>query len=393
MPTNSLSDARCKSAKPADKPYKLFDGHGLYLAVTPAGGKHWRMAYRLGGKAQTASIGAYPLITLADARARRDAMRLTLADGDKPVSPRRAGKVRAGMTLASAIEAYWAGRKDVSAGYRMNAENALARHIVPRLGAVPVGDVDRAGVLEALKAMDAAGLHVYVRKTRMWLAQVLDWAVEHGHARSNPAATIRPEKAFAVAPVQSFAAIGLGEVRAFMERLDLEGVILSAMACRMLALTWTRTQELRLMEWSEIDGDLWRIPAGKMKRRRDHLVPLSRQALVLLDNLRARRRGSVYVFPNDRRLDRPMSENAILYLMGRMGYGGRMTGHGWRTVASTWANEAGYNRDWIERQLAHAPDDKVRSTYNRAEYLNDRRVMLQAWGDWVMPSAKAEKAV
>jgi integrase len=165
-------------------------------------------------------------------------------------------------------------------------------------------------------------------------------------------------------------------------------VILSAMACKLLALTWTRTQELRLMEWSEIDGDLWRIPAGKMKRRRDHLVPLSRQALVLLDNLRVRQRGSVYVFPNDRRLDRPMSENAILYLIGRMGYGGRMTGHGWRTVASTWANEAGYNRDWIERQLAHSPDDKVRSTYNRAEYLTDRRVMLQAWGDWLMQSLR-----
>jgi len=388
MPTNSLTDARCKSAKPLDKPYKLFDGHGLYLAVTPAGGKHWRMAYRIDGKGQTASIGAYPLITLADARARRDAMRLTLANGDKPVAPKRAGQVRASMTLSRAIEDYWAGRQDVSPNYRMNAENALARHIVPRLGALPVGDVDRAGVLEALKAMDAAGLHVYVRKTRMWLAQVLDWAVEHGHAKDNPAATIRPEKAFAMAPVQSFAAIGLGEVPAFMARLELEGVILSAMACKLLALTWTRTQELRLMEWSEIDGDLWRIPAGKMKRRRDHLVPLSRQALVLLDNLRARQRGSVYVFPNDRRLDRPMSENAILYLIGRMGYGGRMTGHGWRTVASTWANEAGYNRDWIERQLAHSPDDKVRSTYNRAEYLTDRRVMLQAWGDWLMQSLR-----
>ena len=387
MPTNSLTDAKCKSAKPLEKVYKMFDGYGLYLAVSPAGGKHWRWTYRLQGKAQTVSIGPYPLITLADARARRDALRLMLADGLKPETPRTAGRrARVGLTLADAIKDYWAGRQDVSPNYRLNAENALARHIVPQLGALPVGDIDRAGVLKALKAMDAAGLHVYVRKTRMWLAQVLDWAVEHGHAKDNPAATIRPEKAFAMAPVQSFAAIGLGEVPAFMERLELEGVILSAMACKLLALTWTRTQELRLMEWSEIDGDLWRIPAGKMKRRRDHLVPLSRQALVLLDNLRVRQRGSVYVFPNDRRLDRPMSENAILYLIGRMGYGGRMTGHGWRTVASTWANEAGYNRDWIERQLAHSPDDKVRSTYNRAEYLTDRRVMLQAWGDWVSRS-------
>ena len=160
-------------------------------------------------------------------------------------------------------------------------------------------------------------------------------------------------------------------------------IIQSAQACRLLALTWVRTQELRMMEWTEIDGDLWRIPAGKMKRRRDHLVPLSKQALVILENMRQRGTGSVYVFPNDRSADRPMSENAVLYLIGRIGYGGKMTGHGWRSVASTWANEAGHNKDAIERQLAHAPDDKVRATYNRAEYLPERKTMLQAWSDWL----------
>jgi integrase len=142
------------------------------------------------------------------------------------------------------------------------------------------------------------------------------------------------------------------------------------------------------MEWTEIEGDLWRIPAAKMKRRREHLVPLSTQALQIIALMRKRSRGGVYVFPNDRRLDRPMSENSILYLIGRMGYGGRMTGHGWRSVASTWANENGHDKDAIERQLAHAPDDKIRSIYNRAEYLPQRRAMLQAWGDWVMPAAK-----
>ena len=142
------------------------------------------------------------------------------------------------------------------------------------------------------------------------------------------------------------------------------------------------------MEWTEIDGDTWRIPKEKMKRRRDHMVPLSKQALQVLKNLALRKKGSIYVFPNDRRQDRPMSENAVLYLLGRMGYGGIMTGHGWRTVASTWANEAGHNRDAIERQLAHAPDDKVRATYNRAEFLDQRRTMLQAWADWLAPTAQ-----
>jgi integrase len=389
MPTiNKLTDGRCKSARPADKPQKLADGHGLYLYVTTAGAKVWRMAYRVDGKPQTATFGPYPLVTLADARARRDALRLALLSG----YPVKRAPRRDAITLAAACEAYWAGRKDVSDGYRMNAEHALQRHILPVLGARRVADLERADILSALSVMDAAGLHVYVRRTRMWLGQVLDWCVEHGHAQANHAASIKPEKAFGKAPVESFAALDVGEVPAFMARLELEGVIQSAIACKLLALTWVRTQELRLMEWAEIDGDLWRIPAGKMKRRRDHLVPLSRQALALVDHMRARSKGSRYVFPSDRRLDRPMSENSILYLIGRMGYGGRMTGHGWRSVASTWANEAGWNRDAIERQLAHAPDDKVRAIYNRAEFMPDRRSMLQAWADWLMPPARPAPA-
>ena len=151
----------------------------------------------------------------------------------------------------------------------------------------------------------------------------------------------------------------------------------------LLALTWVRTGELRMMRWDELDGALWRLPAGRMKRRRDHLVPLSRQALELLARMRARQRGSEYVFPGPVRLDRPMSENTILDLLERMGYSGQMTGHGWRTVASTWANEAGHPADAIERQLAHAPDDKVRSAYNHALHLPERTVMLQAYADWL----------
>lgn len=163
----------------------------------------------------------------------------------------------------------------------------------------------------------------------------------------------------------------------------MEGELQSVLACRLLAMTWVRTAELRMMEFTELDGAVWRIPAGKMKRKRDHLVPLPRQALALLGELRARSRGGKYVFPAEHRDDRPMSENAILALLARIGYRGRMTGHGWRTIASTWANEHGYNRDAIERQLAHAPDDKVRAAYNRAEYLPERTTMLQAWADWL----------
>lgn len=169
-----------------------------------------------------------------------------------------------------------------------------------------------------------------------------------------------------------------------MKRLELEGLIQSAQACRLMALTAVRTKELRLMRWTDIDGDLLRIPKDRMKKELDLLVPLSRQAIEIIENLRARS-NSEYLFPNARRLDRPMSENAVLYLIGRMGYGKEMTGHGWRTAMSTWANEAGFNADAIERQLAHVPGDKIRGIYNRAEYLSERRRMLQAWADWLIP--------
>ena len=381
MPTNTLSDHKCKTAAPRDKAYKLFDGYGLYLACLPSGAKSWRVAYRVEGKPQTATLGPYPLLSLAAARIKRDEIRLARLSG-KPIKPEPAKNC---LTFQQASAAYWETRRDVSDQYRMNAENAIARHIMPKLGGVPVDSITRANLLAALMVMDAAGLSVYVRKTRMWLEQLFDWVVEHEHASINPAALIDARKAFSKTVVTSFAALELGEVAGFMERLELEGVVQSAVACKLLALTWVRTQELRMMEFTEIEGDTWRIPAGKMKRRRDHMVPLSRQALLLIEHMRQRSRGSKYVFPNERREDRPMSENAVLYLMGRMGYGGKMTGHGFRTIGSTWANEHGYTADAIERQLAHTPDDRVRAVYNRAEYLDERRRMLQSFADWLMP--------
>ncbi len=337
------------------------------------------MAYRLDGKPQTATFGPYPLLTLAEARQKRDELRRKLLDGIDP-RPKVARKV---PTFQECASAYWEGRKDISAGYRLNAVRGLAMHIEPDLGGMPIDTITRDDLLRPLNRMDAAGLHVYVRRARVWASQVFDWAVEQGHRADNPAQTIRTEKAFGRAKVESHAALELSEVPEFMQRIGLESPDLqSVLACRLLALTWVRTVELRNMVWSEIEGDLWRIPEGKMKRRRDHLVPLSRQALAVLEKMRARSRSD-YVFPADHRNDRPMSENAVLYLLHRMGFKGRMTGHGWRSVGSTWANERGYNPDAIERQLAHAPDDKTRAAYNRAAYLPERRSMLQAWADWL----------
>lgn len=382
MPTNTLTDAGCKAIKPGPKASKHFDGGGLYLWVSPSGAKVWRLAYRLAGKPQTMSLGPYPLIGLAAARAKRDEVRRALLEGQDPMQERRKAPP-AELTLRQACLDYWDGRKDASEGYLLNVRRALERHVYPHVGELPLSRVDRDAVLDVLLRMDRAGLHVYVRKVRLWVSLALDRQVELGKMPLNPCALIKPDKVLGRAKVRHFAALELHEVPALLQRLALEGPLPSAQACRLLALTWVRTGELRAMRWDEVDGDLWRIPAARMKMDRDHLVPLSRQALAVLAELRAVHRGGPYVFPGDRTTARPMSENAVLYLLHRIGYKGRMTGHGWRTVASTWANEAGYRPDAIERQLAHAPDDDVRAAYNRAEYLPERREMLQAWGDWV----------
>lgn len=382
MPLNTLTDSQCRAAKAQDRAYKLFDGGGMYLWVSTTGAKVWRLAYRIAGKPQTMSFGPYPDVGLARAREKRDEVKAQLRGGEDPMAPRRATRASS-QTFRAACEAYWRGRKDVTPQYSDNALRGLELHLWPALGDRPIDGISREDLLTELQRMDAAGLHVYVRKVRMWSGQVFDQAVELGHAKVNPAALIRPERAFAKAPVESFAALPLAEVPELMRRLRLEGELQSVLACRMLALTWVRTSELRMMEWAEVEGDLWRIPKGRMKRGREHLVPLSTQALSILATMRARNRGGRYVFEADHRPDRPMSENAILYLLHRMGYKGRMTGHGFRSIASTWANEGGHNADAIERQLAHTPGDEIRAVYNRSAYLPERRKMLQSWADWL----------
>lgn len=381
MPTNKLTDARCRSAKAGAGPIKLFDGGGLYLWVSPKGGKTWRLAYRWRGIPKTLSFGPYPQVSLAEARRKRDESKAALASGLDPAVPKKPRSV----TFSAAAAQYWRGRMDVTASYREHAMRGLALHLMPALGDRMLSEITKDDLLRELHRLDSAGRHVYVRKIRLWASQVFEWAIDHGYAAHNPAAVIRPSRAFGKSQVRHMPALELRQVPELVQRLSMEGTLNSALACWMLAYTWTRTGELRFMEWSDIDegSALWIIPEGKMKRRRDHLVPLSAQALSILRTMRERSRGSRYVFAAEHRLDRPISENAILYLLHRIGYKGRMTGHGWRAVASTWANERGYNADAIERQLAHVPANEVRAAYNRALYLDARRRMLQEWADWL----------
>ncbi|MFV0676673.1 tyrosine-type recombinase/integrase [Variovorax sp. tm] len=388
MPTNTLTDTICKTAKPSEKPRKLFDGHGLHLFISPTGAKVWRMAYRVDGKPKTKSLGAYPLVTLAEARQQCAVLRKGLLEGVAPVTKTK----RPDSNFWEDCQAYWNGRKDVADGYRENALRGLELHLKPALGDLASAEIDRAKLLAELNRMDAAGKHVFVRKVRMWASQVFDWAVEQGKATINPAELINPQKAFGRRRVKHHASLELTEIHEFVRRLSFEKDLNSVLACRFIAYTWVRTNEMRMMRFDEVEGDAWLIGGERMKRDKDHIVPLSRQAMEILDVMRTRRReGCEYVFPSDHRLDRPISENTVLALIARMGYKGEMTGHGWRTVASTWANEHGYPPDAIERQLAHTPEDKVRATYNRAEYMRVRRPMMQEWADWLNSSTKPDE--
>lgn len=382
MPTtNKLTDAKCRGLKPGDKAIKEFDGGGLFLWISTNGAKVWRMAYRVNGKPQTLVIGPYPAVTLQEARQKREEAKAVLRAGQDPNGARKAAKHA--LTLDQAHTAYWFGRKDLSPSYLENERRAYEMHVQPALGMRVMRDLTRADVLETLNTLDARGKHDYVRKVRMWLAQLWDWAIEQGHATENPPRSIKPERAFGKKSVEHFAALDLREVPAFMERLAVEGELQSVLALRLLALTWVRTNELRFMRWDEVQGDTWIIPAGKMKRRREHVVPLSKAAQELLAVLKPRAGSSPYVFPADHRNDRPISENAILALIYRMGYKGRLTGHGFRTIASTWAHEHGYLSDAVEFQLSHVPENKVKSAYNRATHLPLRRKMMEDFACWI----------
>lgn len=384
MASNLLTDTKIRSAESRENRYKLSDGGGLYLMVPSTGRKVWGWGYRWQGKQKTLTFGTYPAISLARARTERDKARGLLDQGIDPGAQRERAPVD-GMTLQTAIEKYFSGRDDLSQGYRDNATRGLTNHLTELLDR-PMASITREHLMVELNRMNAAGLHTYVRKVRRWVSQVFDWAIENREetrCAENPADTINPKKAFGSSKVQHRAALELNEVAAFMKRLSCENQDNgSVLACMLLAYTWVRTKELRMMKWSELDGSVWRLPDASMKKDRDHLVPLSRQAIDVLVKMKARSRGSEYVFPAEHRLDRPMSENAILYLLYSMGYKDRMTGHGWRSVASTWANEHEYNADAIEYQLSHVKED-VRGIYNRAKYWSLRVKMLQDWADYL----------
>ncbi|OIO04426.1 MAG: integrase [Desulfovibrionaceae bacterium CG1_02_65_16] len=385
-----LTNTAIKNAKPAEKTFRLFDEKGLYLEVAPSGGKWWRFKYRYARKEKRLSLGTYPDVFLADARERWDAARKLLAQGVDPGVARKEEQAISADDARTfgvvALEWYEKQRPGWTESTSYNIMRRLERELLPPFGTRPIKTVAPKMILEAIAKIDDRGCHETARRALQCCGQIFRYAVVSGYVENDPTPSLRGALMAVVekhrASITDPKAVG-PLLRALWEY---EGSPITACALRLAPLTFVRPGELRHAEWSEFDIDAaeWRIPGHKMKMKEQHVVPLSRQALAVLNALRPITGGGRYLFPSERTAERPMSENTVNGALRRLGYSKEeMTGHGFRSMASTLLNEQGWNRDAIERQLAHAERNGVRAAYNYAEFLPERRKMMQAWAEYL----------
>jgi integrase len=388
----ALTNTAIRNAKPETKARKLFDERGLYLLVAPDGGKWWRFKYRFGGKEKLLSLGVYPDVGLKQAREKRDAARKLVAASVDPSAERQAAKAALIETERRERDSFEAVAREWFQKFSSNWVPAHAETVIHRLqadlfpwiGSRPIAEITAVELLEVLRRIEARGAVSTAHRIKQICGQVFRYAIATGRVPRDPRADLRG--ALAPEREQHFGALTKpADAAALIRAIDgYCGSFVVKCALRFTALTFARPGEIRKAQWSEIDlaESLWRIPAERMKMRREHLVPLSRQAIEILRELNPLTGSGLYVFPNGRVTSRPMSENAIVAALRYMGYErGQMTAHGFRTLASTLLNEQGWPADAIERQLAHVERDEVRGAYNRAEYLTERRRMMQAWAD------------
>lgn len=385
----ALTDTAVRTAKPRDKLYRIADSLGLCLEVTTVGGKLWRFRYRFAGKAKMMSLGGYPAVSLAKARAARDDARRQLAEGQDPAHVKRAEKlaraaeVHTFEQLAEEWFAYCSPRWADSTRYK--ARLYLYNDILPELGRRPVAEITRPDLVALVRRVEKRGTLNAAGKIRQWLSQIFRYGLANGSATTNPATDLDVVAAHAPR-ARNHPHVPLDELPALLRALEASRSDLhTRYAIRLLLLTAARPGELRQAPWAEFDLDAatWTVPAERMKARRPHIVPLPRQAVALLRELHQLTGTYPLVFAGKARPERPMSENTINKALRLIGYGDRQTGHGFRHLISTELNGRAYNRDWIERQLAHGDADEIRGTYNHAHYLEQRRGMMQAWADEV----------
>ncbi|MBS3929052.1 MAG: tyrosine-type recombinase/integrase [Sphingomonadales bacterium] len=391
----ALTDVAIRNAKPGTKPVKLSDGGGMFLLVSPAGGKLWRLKYRIEGREKLLAIGAYPEIGLGAARKRREEARALIAQGKDPSREKQRDKVRsriqAADTFTAIADEYCSkrrrdGEKGWSPATATRSEYLLSL-LNPGIGRLAIAEIEPADVLAAIRKIEAKGNLESARRTLQLASAVFRFAVATARLASDPTRDLRG--ALTAPTVTHYGAItDASRVSELLRAIDgYEGQGMTKLALQLAPHVFVRPGELRHAEWSEIDLDaaLWTIPAGKMKMRRPHVVPLSHQAVELFREVRTASGPTGYVFPSIRTRSRPMSENTLNAGLRRLGYASdEMTAHGFRAMASTLLNESGkWHPDAIERALAHGDDDKVRAAYHRGAHWSERVAMAQWWSDYL----------
>ena len=386
-----LNDTLIRGLKAEARARKYFDGGGLFLFIPTNGSKLWRMAYRFEGKSKLLSFGDYPTLSLKDARERREAAKKLLAQGIDPSEHKREerkARLTAQRDSFQNIAREWHETRlaEFSEKHRGTVMYRLETYIFPGIGAKHIAKLDTQDILAVVKPLEQKGCYETSRRLLQIINQVFRYAIVTGRAKHNIAAdlrgALRPRKVTHRAALVEPIKVGqlLRDIDAY------EGYFPLICALKLAPLVFTRPTELRAAQWKEFDLDdkEWRIPAERMKMRRQHIVPLSTQAVCILEDLYDVTGDGTYLFPSTRTATRPISDATMLNALRRMGYQKQeMSVHGFRSIASTLLNELGYNRDWIERQLAHGETNGVRAAYNYAEYLPERRRMMQEWADYL----------
>lgn len=401
----ALTDVAIRNAKPAPKPYKMGDSHGLFLLVQPTGGKLWRFKYRVDGREKKLAIGPYPEIGLGEARRRRDEAREAMAAGKDPAREKQRDKVRAKVEAENTFAAITAefcekrkrdGQRAWAPATAKRCEYLLSI-LCGSIGNIPIAEIEPADVLVAVRRIEGKGKLESARRTLQLAGSVFRYAVATARLKSDPTRDLKG--ALTSPTVTHYGAVidpaGVGEL---LRSIDgYEGQPITKLAMQLAPHVFVRPGELRHAEWSEIDLEaaLWTIPAGKTKMRKEHVVPLSRQAIAILKSVQPLTGPSGYVFPSVRTRRRPMSDNTINAGLRRLGYAtDEMTAHGFRAMASTLLNESGkWNPDAIERALAHGDTDKVRAAYHRGAHWKERVAMAQWWSDYLDELRNGAKSV
>lgn len=384
-----LNARQVDAAKPREKAYKLADGVGLYLEVVPSGSRYWRMKYRFNGKEKRMAFGVYPAVSLAQARALRDEAKKKLAEGIDPSFAKKEEKLVRDVQLNNTFQAValeWHGTKVSrwSEGYASDIIEAFNKDIFPYIGQQPVNEIKPLVLLNVLRRMESRGATEKAKKVRQRCSEVFRYAIVTGRAEYNPAADLT--SAMSGHESKHYPFLTVEELPDFFKALSgYTGSPLVVLAARLLILTGVRTGELRGAFWSEFDLEkaVWEIPAERMKMKRPHLVPLSTQALEIVQQLKVMSGQYPLVFPGRNDPRKTMSEASINQVFKRIGYTGKVTGHGFRHTMSTILHEEGFNTAWIETQLAHVDKNAIRGTYNHALYLEGRREMMQWYADYI----------